>query len=116
MENPYVDCIGHLTGRRITKRGPRDVDVERVIEKALEVGCFLEINGQPDRLDLRDVHARAAKEAGLKLVVNSDSHQLKAQNYVELGIAQARRGWLTKDDVLNTRTWKQIEKLQRKRP
>ena len=116
MDNPYVDCIGHLTGRRITKRGPRDVDVERVIEKALEVGCFLEINGQPDRLDLRDVHARAAKEAGLKLAVNSDSHQLKAQNYVELGIAQARRGWLTKDDVLNTRTWKQIEKLQRKRP
>jgi DNA polymerase (family 10) len=116
MDNPYVDCIGHLTGRRITKRGPRDVDVERVIEKALEVGCFLEINGQPDRLDLRDVHARAAKEAGLKLVVNSDSHQLKAQNYVELGIAQARRGWLTKDDVLNTRTWKQVEKLQRKRP
>jgi DNA polymerase (family 10) len=116
MENPYVDCIGHLTGRRIRTRGPRDVDVERVIEKALEVGCFLEINGQPDRLDLRDVHARAAKEAGLKLVVSSDGHQLKAQNYVELGIGQARRGWLTKDDVLNTRTWKQIEKLQRKRP
>ena len=116
MDNPYVDCIGHLTGRRIRTRGPRDVDVERVIEKALEVGCFLEINGQPDRLDLRDVHARAAKEAGLKLVVNSDGHQILAQNYVEFGIAQARRGWLTKDDVLNTRTWKQVEKLRRKRP
>jgi DNA polymerase (family 10) len=116
MDNPYVDCVGHLTGRRIRTRGPRDVDVERVIAKALEVGCFLEINGQPDRLDLRDVHARAAKEAGLKLCVNSDGHQLKAQDYVELGIGQARRGWLTKDDVLNTRTWKQIQKLQRKRP
>jgi DNA polymerase (family 10) len=116
MDNPYVDCIGHLTGRRIRTRGPRDVNVERVVEKALEVGCFLEINGQPDRLDLRDVHARAAKEAGLKLVVNSDAHQIRAQNYVEFGIGQARRGWLTKDDVLNTRTWKQIEKLQRKRP
>ncbi len=116
MENPYVDCIGHLTGRRIRTRGPRDVNVERVVEKALEVGCFLEINGQPDRLDLRDVHARAAKEAGLKLVINSDAHQIKAQNYVELGVGQARRGWLTKDDVLNTRTWKQFEKLQRKRP
>ena len=69
MQNPYVDCIGHLTGRRIGTRGPRDVDVERVIEGALEAGCFLEINGQPDRLDLRDVHARAAKEAGLKLAV-----------------------------------------------
>ena len=115
MDNPYVHCIGHLTGRRIGTRGPRDVDVARVIEKALEVGCFLEINGQPDRLDLQDVHARAAKEAGLKLVVNSDSHQILAQNYVELGIGQARRGWLTKDDVANTRTWKQLEKLLRKR-
>ena len=116
MQNPYVDCIGHLTGRRIGTRGPRDVDVERVIAGALEAGCFLEINGQPDRLDLRDVHARAAKEAGLKLVVNSDGHQIRAQNYVELGIGQARRGWLTKDDVLNTRTWKQLDKLRRKRP
>ena len=116
MQNPYVDCVGHLTGRRIGSRGPRDVDVERVIEGALAAGCYLEINGQPDRLDLRDVHARAAKEAGLKLLVNSDAHQIRAQNYVELGIGQARRGWLTKDDVVNTRTWKQFDKLRRKRP
>jgi DNA polymerase (family 10) len=116
MQNPYVDCIGHLTGRRIRTRGPRDVDVARVIEGALEAGCFLEINGQPDRLDLRDVHARAAKEAGLKLVINSDAHQISAQNYVELGVGQARRGWLTKDDVVNTRTWKQLDKIRRKRP
>ncbi|MBV8561656.1 MAG: DNA polymerase/3'-5' exonuclease PolX [Actinobacteria bacterium] len=116
MQNPYVDCIGHLTGRRIGKRPPRDVDVERVIEAALASGTFLEINGQPDRLDLRDVHARAAKEAGLKLVLTSDGHQLRAQSYVELAVAQARRGWLTKDDVLNTRTWKQVEKLRKKRP
>ena len=116
MQNPYVDCIGHLTGRRIGTRGPRDVDVERVISGALEAGCFLEINGQPDRLDLRDVHARAAKDAGLKLLVNSDAHQVRAQNYVELGIGQARRGWLTKDEVANTRTWKQLDKLRRKRP
>jgi DNA polymerase (family 10) len=116
MQNPYVDCLGHLTGRRIGTRGPRDVDVERVIEGALEAGCFLEINGQPDRLDLRDVHARAAKDAGLKLLVNSDAHQIRAQDYVELGIGQARRGWLTKEDVLNTRTWKQLDKLRRKRP
>jgi DNA polymerase (family X) len=116
MQNPYVDCIGHLTGRRIGSRGPREVNVERVIEGALEAGCFLEINGQPDRLDLRDVHARAAKEAGLKLLVNSDAHQIRAQNYVEFGIGQARRGWLTKNDVANTRTWKQLDKLRRKRP
>ena len=116
MDNPYVDCIGHLTGRRIGKRGPRDVDVERVIEKALATGVVLEINGQPDRLDLRDVHARAAKEAGLKLVVSSDAHQVRAQGYVELGIGQARRGWLTKDDLLNTRPWGRFQKLRRKRP
>jgi DNA polymerase (family 10) len=116
MQNPYVDCIGHLTGRRIGKRPPRDVDVARVIEGALETGTFLEINGQPDRLDLRDAHARAAKEAGLKLAVTSDGHELRAQSYVELAVSQARRGWLTRDDVLNTRTWKQIEKLQKKRP
>ena len=116
MDNPYVDVIGHLTGRRIRTRGPRDVDVERVIEKALATGVFLEVNGQPDRLDLRDVHARAAKDAGLKLVLDSDAHEVRSQAYVELAVAQARRGWLTKADVANTRTWKQLEKLRRKRP
>jgi DNA polymerase (family 10) len=115
MENPYVDCIGHLTGRRIGKRPPRDVDVERVIEAALATGTFLEINGQPDRLDLRDVHARAAKEAGLKLLVSSDAHEVRSQAYLELAVAQARRGWLTKADVANARTWKQLEKLRKKR-
>jgi DNA polymerase (family 10) len=115
MENPYVHCIGHLTGRKINTRPPADVDVERVIDKALETGTFLEINSQPDRLDLRDVHARAAKEAGLKVVINSDAHEIRAQGYLELGIGQARRGWLTKDDVVNTRTWPQIEKLRKKK-
>ncbi len=115
MEHPAVDVIGHLTGRKITRRGPSEVDVERVIEKALETGTFLEINSQPDRLDLRDVHARAAKEAGLKLVISSDAHQVRAQGYVELGVGQARRGWLTADEVVNTRTWPQIQKLRKKR-
>ncbi|HET7573169.1 MAG TPA: DNA polymerase/3'-5' exonuclease PolX [Gaiellaceae bacterium] len=116
MRNPYVDCIGHLTGRRIGKRPARDVDVERVIEGALETGTFLEINGQPDRLDLRDVHARAAKEAGLKLAVTSDGHEVRSQAYVELAVSQARRGWLTKADVANTRTWKQLDRLRKRRP
>lgn len=116
MDNPYVDCIGHLTGRRIGKRGPRDIDVAAVIAKAVETGVFLEINGQPDRLDLPDVHVRAAKEAGLRLVITSDGHQIRAQNYVELAIGQARRGWLTKDNVVNTRTWAQLQKLRRPRP
>ncbi len=116
MENPYVDCIGHLTGRKLNKRGPVDIDLERVIEKALATKTFLELNSQPDRLDLRDVHARAAREAGLKLVVNSDGHEIGAQDYVEFGVGQARRAWLTKADVVNTRTWKQIERIRKPRP
>jgi DNA polymerase (family X) len=115
MESPYVDCIGHVTNRKIGRRDPSDVDVERLIEKALETGTFLEINSQPDRLDLTDVHARAAREAGLKLVIDSDGHQVSALDYVELGIGQARRAWLTKADVVNTHTWKQILKLRKKR-
>jgi DNA polymerase (family X) len=116
MENPYVDCIGHLTGRKLNKRGPVEIDLDRVIEKALETGTFLEINSQPDRMDLRDVHARAAREAGLKLVIDSDGHEIGAQDYVEFGVGIARRAWLSKDDVVNTRTWKQIERIQKKRP
>ena len=115
MESPYVDCIGHLTNRKIGKRSPSQVDIERVVEKALETGTFLEINSQPDRLDLTDVHARAAREAGLKLVIDSDGHEIGALDYVELGVGQARRAWLTKEDVLNTRTWAQIQKLKKKR-
>ena len=87
-----------------------------MIERALELGVFLEINGQPDRLDLRDVHARAAKEAGAKLVVSSDAHQIRALGYVELAIGQARRGWLTKDDLMNTRPWRTFAELRRKKP
>jgi DNA polymerase (family X) len=115
MDHPYVDCIGHPTNRKIGKRAPAAVDVERMIEKAVETGTFLEINSQPDRLDLTDVHARAAREAGLKLVIDSDGHQVAALDYVTLGVGQARRAWLRKEDVLNTRTWKQIERLRKKR-
>jgi len=111
MENPHVDCIGHLTARKITRRPPADVAVERVIEKALETRTFLEINSQPDRLDLRDVHARAAAEAGVKLAVTSDGHSVAALAFPELGIAQARRAWMTKEQVLNTRTWLEIGRL-----
>ena len=116
MENPYVDCVGHLTGRKLNKRGPVEIDLERVFEKALETRTFIEMNSQPDRLDLRDVHARAAREAGLKLVINSDGHELAAQDYPEFGVGQARRAWLTKGDVVNTRTWKQIERIRKRRP
>jgi DNA polymerase (family 10) len=113
IEHPRVHCIGHPTARKINKRPPADVDIERVIEKALETNTFLEINSQPDRLDLRDVNARRAGEAGVKIPVDTDAHQLSALEWMEIGIAQARRAWLTKDQVLNTHTWKQIERLKK---
>jgi DNA polymerase (family 10) len=111
MDNPHVDMIGHLTARKINIRPPADVQFERLVEKAVETGTFLEINSQPNRLDLRDTHARMAGEAGVKIAVNTDAHQLSALQHIEMGVAQARRAWLTKEQVLNTRTWPQIKKL-----
>ncbi len=113
MEHPHVHCIGHLTARKINIRPPADVDVERVVAKAVETGTFLEINSQPNRLDLRDTHARLAGEAGVKIAVTTDAHQLGALDHIEMGIAQARRAWLTREQVLNTRTWPQIEKIRK---
>jgi DNA polymerase (family 10) len=111
MDNPHVDCIGHLTARKINRRGPADIDLGRVFEQALATKTFLEINSQPDRLDLRDAHARAAGEAGVLLAIDSDAHSTGALAYPELGVGQARRAWLTKEQILNTRTWPQIKKL-----
>jgi DNA polymerase (family X) len=113
MENPHVDMIGHLTARKINIRPPANVDVEKVVEKAVETGTFLEINSQPNRLDLRDTNARMAGAAGVKIAVNTDAHQLSALAHIEMGVAQARRAWLTKDQVLNTRSWSQIEQLRK---
>ncbi len=115
MENPNVDCIGHLTGRRLLKRDGATVDVEQVVTQAVETGTALEINSQPDRLDMRDTHARLAGEAGVLIPVTTDAHSVGALGYAELGIGQARRAWLTKEQVLNTRTWAEIEKTKRKR-
>ncbi|MGD0167207.1 MAG: DNA polymerase/3'-5' exonuclease PolX [Gaiellaceae bacterium] len=107
MENPQVDCIAHPTARKIGERQP-PVVVERLIEKAVETGTALEMNGQPDRLDLRDAHARAAGEAGAKIVISSDGHRPVTLMSIELALAQARRAWLTSEQVLNTRSWAQI--------
>jgi DNA polymerase (family X) len=113
MENPHVDCIGHMTARKLNRRDGAEIALDKAFAKAVETGTFVEINSQPDRLDLRDVHARAAAEAGVRIVVNTDSHEVGALDFAELGIAQARRAWLTKDHVVNTRTWKQIERLKK---
>jgi DNA polymerase (family 10) len=112
MANPHVDCIGHLTGRKIGKRSGSAIDVERIVAGALETGTALEIDSQPDRLDMPDAIARHAGEAGVRIAVTSDAHRVSALGYVELGVAQARRAWLTRAHVLNTRTWPQIQKLR----
>jgi DNA polymerase (family 10) len=114
MESPHVDCIGHLTARKINRRPPADLDLEHVLEKAVETGTFLEINGQPDRLDLRDANARAAGEAGVPVLVSSDAHRPHELGYLDFALSQARRAWLTKAQVLNTRTWPQIQKLMKR--
>lgn len=113
MENPHVDCIGHPTTRKIGRRGVAPLDADRLIAKALETNTAIEINSQPDRLDMPDAMARVAGEAGVLVPVTSDAHRISALGYVEIGIGQARRAWLTKKQVLNTRSWAQIEKLRR---
>lgn len=116
MESPYVDCIGHLTGRKIGRRDSSPIDLELVFAKAVETGTFIEINSQPDRLDLGDVHARAAADAGVRLVIDSDAHAVAALDYVELGVGQARRAWLGPEQVVNTRPWDEVEALRKRRP
>jgi len=113
IESPHVDCIGHLTGRLIGRRHGAEVDVEKVVTRAVETGTALEINSQPDRLDMRDVHARLAGGAGVLIPVTTDAHSTAALANAEFGIGQARRAWLTKEQVLNTRTWAQIAGMRR---
>jgi DNA polymerase (family 10) len=113
MENPHVDCIGHPTGRKLNRRAAYEADWDAVHERAAATGTFLEINSQPDRLDLRDTHARAAVQAGVKIVVSTDAHRLHELANLELGVFQARRAWLTADDVVNTRPWPEVRKLMK---
>jgi DNA polymerase (family 10) len=113
VENPNVDCIGHLTGRRLSRRAGAQVDVEHVIGRCAATGTALEIDSQPDRLDLRDVHARLAADAGVPICIDSDAHSTGALGYVDYGVAVARRAWLTKEQILNTRPWREIA---RRRP
>jgi DNA polymerase (family X) len=112
IENPHVDAIGHLTGRKLLRREAAPMDVERVIARAVETGTALEINSQPDRLDLRETHARLAGEAGVRIPITTDAHSASALAHAELGVAQARRAWLTREQILNTRSWRDITRLR----
>jgi DNA polymerase (family X) len=111
MENPHVDLIGHPTGRLIGRREPYPLDMEAVIAKAAETGTVLEVSGQPHRLDLRDANVRMAVQAGVKLAINTDAHSRAALDYMRFGVMNARRGWATAADVVNTREWPALKKL-----
>jgi len=108
IEHPLVDAIGHLTGRKIERRKPYPVDVERVIAAALATGTMLEINASPDRRDVDEVGARAAAAAGVPIVINCDAHRVGGFAVARYGVATARRAWLTPADVANTRPWEEL--------
>jgi DNA polymerase (family X) len=114
IENPLVDCIGHLTGRLILKRAPYDIDVERVAEAAAANGTMLEINGNPNRRDLSEHHARLAAEAGVMICVNTDAHGVDTMENMAYGIATARRAWLRPEQIANTRPWGAFSKLRKR--
>jgi DNA polymerase (family 10) len=114
MDHPLVDVIGHPTGRKILRREPYAVNVEQLVGHAAKTGTFLEINANPDRRDLDDVHARLAAEAGVPIVIDSDAHSRRTLSVIRYGVATGRRAWLTKENVANTRTWPQLDKLRKR--
>ncbi|MCW3018147.1 MAG: hypothetical protein JWN10_455 [Solirubrobacterales bacterium] len=118
IEHPAVDAIGHPTGRLIERREPYAIDLDAVFTAAARTGTMLELNANPDRRDLSDIHARAAARAGVTIVINSDAHRARTLQNMRWGIATARRAWLTAKDVANTRAWRELSHLRslRSRP
>jgi DNA polymerase (family X) len=114
MRHPAVRCLSHPTGRLINRRPPNALDLERVFEVAREEGVAIEVNGLPDRLDLRDEHLRRAIEAGVAIVCSTDAHSVRGLGNMRLSVATARRGWATVADVLNTKPLDQVLALRRR--
>ena len=102
MDNPYVHCIAHPTGRLIGQREPMDIDITIVVKHAVQTGTALELNANPWRLDLKDIYCRMAVEVGVKLAIGTDAHSIAGLGLMDFGVATAARGWATKNDVLNT--------------
>ena len=111
LENPYVHIVAHPTGRLINRREAYEVDLEAVMQAAVDNGKLLELNANPARLDLHDVHLAAAKKYGIPIVISSDAHSVDGLDVLKYGVLQARRGGLTAADVVNTKSWDAIESI-----
>jgi DNA polymerase (family 10) len=111
MDNPYFNIFAHPTGRLIDKREPYDVDMLQIIRKAKARGCFLELNAQPERLDLTDIYCRMAKEECVLVSISADAHSVFEFENLRFGMGQARRGWLEKNDVLNALPLEELQRL-----
>lgn len=110
MDNKYLSILAHPTGRLLGERPAYPLDIERVIEGAKDRGVALELNSHPARLDLDDVHCRLCKQMGVKMVISTDAHSTFGLDTIRFGVGQARRAWLERKDVLNTRTWASLKK------
>jgi DNA polymerase (family 10) len=114
IEHPWVDCIGHLSGRKIERRRPYEFDFEAVLDAAVRTGTMFEINASPDRRDLNEVHARAAAAAGVPIVINCDAHRVRGFEVARYGVATARRAWLSPAQIANCRPWTELADLRKR--
>ena len=111
MDNRYFNIFAHPTGRLLGERSPYPIDLERILRAAKERGCCIELNAHPTRLDIDDHFCRLAKDIGVKISIGTDAHSADGLDAMRYGVGQARRGWLEPKDVLNTRTWRDLERL-----
>lgn len=111
MDNPNINILAHPTGRILGKRIPYEINIEKILEAAKERGCFIECNAQRNRLDPNDRYLKKAKEIGAKIAISTDAHSTEELSFMSYGVNQARRGWLERDDVINTRKWNELKKL-----
>ena len=114
LESKWVDALGHPTGRKIEQRPPYSIDMTRVIETAARTGTMIEINSAPDRRDMNEIHARAAAAAGVMVLIDSDAHGSETLANIRFGVATARRAWLTKEQVANTRPWPEFAAMRKR--
>lgn len=111
MDNPYFNILAHPTGRLINEREPYSVDLDKLMQASLDNGCFLEVNAQPERMDLTDDACKLAKDIGVKVAISTDAHRAGDLELMRFGVDQARRGWVEKDDVINTQPLKKLKAL-----